>query len=360
MTTSDDLGAQPSAVGSGTEPAVRSGTEPAVRSARSRPTSTPEEQPEEQAALYPPVAVVVVTRNPGPWLDATLDALAAQDYPDLAVLVVDCGSENDPTNRVTDRLPHASVRRLDAGAGFAAAANEALRVVEGATFLLLCHDDVVLDARTVRVLVEEAYRSNAGIVGPKLVSADDPKVLLEVGRAIDRFGAPYTGIEPGEVDQEQHDGVRDVFYVTTATMLVRTDLFAELGGFDPATFPGSEDLDLCWRARLAGARVLVAPDARVAHREAAEERARADRPDDAALARTRVRVLLTSYSFLTLLWLVPVGIVVGFVEALGDLVTGRPRRARAAIGAWISNLMHLRSLRSARKKRTVAAPGARP
>ena len=209
---------------------------------------------------------------------------------------------------------------------------------------------MVLDARAVRVLVEEAYRSNAGIVGPKLVTADDPKVLLEVGRAIDRFGAPYTGIEPGELDQEQHDGVRDVFYVTTATMLVRTDLFAELGGFDPATFPGSEDLDLCWRARLAGARVLVAPDARVAHREAAEERARADRPDDAALARTRVRVLLTSYSFLTLLWLVPVGVVVGFIEALGDVVTGRPRRARAAIGAWISNLVHLRSLRPARKQ----------
>ncbi len=223
------------------------------------------------------------------------------------------------------------MRRLDASAGFAAAANEALHVVEGATFLLLCHDDVVLDAPTVRVLVEEAYRSNAGIVGPKLVSADDPRVLLDVGRAIDRFGAPYTGIEPGEVDQEQHDGVRDVFYVTTATMLVRVDLFTELGGFDPATFPGAEDLDLCWRARLAGARVLVAPDARVSHREAADDRRHADRPDEIALVRSRVRVLLTSYSFLTLLWLVPVGVVVSFVEALGDLVTGRPRRARAGV-----------------------------
>ena len=131
------------------------------------------------------------------------------------------------------------------------------------------------------------------------MSADDPEVLLEVGRAIDRFGAPYTGIEPGELDQEQHDGVRDVFYVTTAAMLVRTDLFTELEGFDPATFPGAEDLDLCWRARLAGARVLVVPDARVAHREAADERLR-DRPARRvrARARSRVRVLLTSYSLL--------------------------------------------------------------
>ncbi|MEX1008863.1 MAG: glycosyltransferase, partial [Acidimicrobiia bacterium] len=310
----------------------------------------PEEELPEPLALYPPVVAVIVTCNPGAWFEDTLAGMAAQDYPDLTVLVVDCGSDEDPTARVAEHLPHAFVRRLDASAGFASAANEALRVVEGATFLMLCHDDVVPDTPTVRVLVEEAYRSNAGIVGPKLVSADDPRVLLEVGRAIDRFGAPYTGIEPGEFDQEQHDGVRDVFYVTTATMLVRVDLFAELGGFDPATFPGAEDLDLCWRARLAGARVLVVPDARVSHREAADDRRRVDRPDETALVRSRVRVLLTSYSLLTLLWLVPVGVVLSFVEALGDLVTGHPRRARAAIAGWFSNLFHLRRLRASRKR----------
>ena len=304
----------------------------------------------EPVVPYPPVVAMVVTRNPGPWLDDTLLGLAAQDYPDLTVLVVDCGSDVDPTSRVADLLPRAFVRRLGETTGFAEAANEALHTVEGATFLLACHDDVVLNDDVVRTLVEEAYRSNAGIVGPKLVAVDDPRVLLDVGRAIDRFGAPYTGIEPGELDQEQHDGVRDVFYVTSATMLVRVDLFAELGGFDPATFPGAEDLDLCWRARLAGARVLVAPDARVAHREAAEERRRSDRPDAGALARSRVRVLLTSYSFWTLLWLVPFGIVVAFVESIGDVVTGHPRRARIAMAAWFSNLFHFRRLRASRRR----------
>jgi GT2 family glycosyltransferase len=312
--------------------------------------SEPVDDADEPLALYPPVVAVVVTRNPGSWLDATLVSLAAQDYTDLTVLVVDCGSDADPTPRIASVLPRAFVRRLDATAGFADAANEALRVVEGSTFLLLCHDDVVLDDTAVRVLVEEGYRSNAGILGPKLVSSENSEILLEVGRAIDRFGAPYTGIEPGEVDQEQHDGVRDVFYVTTAVMLVRTDLFTELSGLDPATFPGAEDLDLCWRARLAGARVLVAPDARAAHREAASERNRTDRPDEFALARSRVRVLLTSYSWPRLLWLVPVGIVVAFIEAFGDLLIGRPRRARAAIGGWFFNLVHFRQLRHARRR----------
>ncbi len=90
--------------------------------------------------------------------------------------------------------------------------------------------------------------------------------------SIDHYGVPFSGIEPGEVDQEQHDGVRDVFYVSHAAMLVRADLFHELGGFDPATFPGADDIDLCWRARLAGARVIVAPAARVRHRGALRRR----------------------------------------------------------------------------------------
>jgi hypothetical protein len=69
-----------------------------------------------------------------------------------------------------------------------------------------------------------------------------------------------------------------------------------------------------------------------------------------AIARSRVRVLLTSYSFGTLLWLVPFGIVVAMVEALGDLLTGHPTRARAALSGWFFNLVHFRRLRKSRKR----------
>src|SRR5205823_5383585 len=109
------------------------------------PDEAPEEASDEEAAgeeaageevlaQYPPVVAVVVTRNPGPWLEDTLAGLAGQDYDDLTILVVDCGSDDDPTSRVADVLPRAFVRRLDESAGFAAAANEALHAVEGATF----------------------------------------------------------------------------------------------------------------------------------------------------------------------------------------------------------------------------------
>src|SRR5439155_18657224 len=119
-------------------------------------------------------------------------------------------------------------------------------------------------------MVEEAFRSNAGIVGAKLVDWDDPEHLRSVGGSIDKFGFAWPIAESNELDQAQHDAVREAFVVSTATMLVRCDLFADLGGFSTDIDGWGEDLDLCWRARVAGARTVVMPAAVVQHRERSE------------------------------------------------------------------------------------------
>jgi GT2 family glycosyltransferase len=217
--------------------------------------------------LAPAVVAVIVTRDPGPWFEEALAAFGAQDYPGISFLVLDADSQRDPTELVARGLPGAFVRLLGRNDGFGANVNEAIGMIEGASHLLLCHDDVAPDPDAVGLLMEEAYRSNAGIVAPKLVSWDDPSRLLHVGMAVDKSGAVVDRVEPGELDAGQHDAVRDVFIAPGGCTLVRADLFAELGGFDPHIFVLGEDLDLCWRAQIAGARVVVAPAARVRHLE---------------------------------------------------------------------------------------------
>lgn len=305
---------------------------------------------EEPVAAAPPVVAVVLTEG-RPGLEATLQSLAAQEYPALSLLVLDRGAPDDPTPRIAGVAPRAFVKRLDGPLGFASAANDVLVTVEGATFLLFCSDDVVLEQAAVRVLVEEAYRSNAAIVGPKIVDRDRPEVLLEVGLAVDHYGVPYSGLEQGEIDQEQHDAVRDVFFVSSAAMLVRADLFEELGGFDPATEPGAHDLDLCWRARLAGARVLVAPDARVGHPgQGVGNRRIPTVADEGARNRARIRVLLKSYSALALVWVVPAAFLLNVGEAIALAATRRFGRARGVLGAWWANLRDLRDVMRARRQ----------
>jgi len=262
-------------------------------------------QPTEPPGAPPVVAVVVVV-DPGPWLEEALVSLGRQDYPSLSVLVIDAASAVDPTPRVAAALPGAYVRRLAHDPGFPAAANEVLSAVEGAAYFAVLHGDVAPDADAVRLLVEEALRSNAGIVGPKLVEWDAPERLLGVGLAVDKTGAVAPVVERGELDQEQHDAVRDVFAVPAACLLVRSDLFDALDGFDPEMREQGDDVDLCWRAQLVGARVLVAPAARARHLES--EGPRYGGPITAgrrAAAHHRLRAALKNYGRFHLVRVLP-------------------------------------------------------
>lgn len=304
----------------------------------------------------PAVVAVVVTRDPGPWLEETLRALADQDYPQLAVLVVAAGGAQDPSSRVGRVFPDAFVRRLDEPLAFGAAANEVLSVVEGAAFFLVCHDDCAPDRSAVRLMVEESFRSNAGIVAPKVVSWDDPLVLLHVGMNADKTGAVVDRVQSPEIDAGQHDGVRDVFVAPSGCMLIRADLMAELGGFDPGIAAMAEDLDLCWRAQVAGSRVVVAPDARVRHLEviAAGVEPVPTGPDASATPqalqrRHELRALLKCYGSFHLWRVVPQAVALSVGEVLVALVARDRARARAVANAWRWNYAHRAELRSLRR-----------
>lgn len=296
-----------------------------------------------EAPTAPPVVAVVVARDPGPWFGESLRALADQSYPELAVLVIDVDSREDVRSLVAEILPDAYVRRLDHNPGYGAAANEVLEVVEGAPFFLFLHDDVALAPDAVRKLVEEAFRSNAGLVGPKLVPWDGDGVLLQVGLTVDKTGFPMGLVDRGELDQEQHDSVRDVFALPGGCLLVRSDLFAAVGGFDPDISFLGDDVDLCWRAQVVGARVVVAPDAVGRHLEALAERRDID--DRRRLqARHRLRTVLKTYGVLHLLRVLPQALVVTVIELLVALLIGRWGHARDVAGAWTWNVRHRRSL----------------
>lgn len=307
-------------------------------------------EPEPDAALAPPVVAVVVVHAPGDWFAETLDALARQDYPNLNTLFLLAGGpgeralDDEVTALIEAFLPSAFSEELGANPGFGAAANTVLEFVEGDNgFFCFCHDDVALAPDAIRLLVEELYRSNAGIIGPKLVSWEDAHVVQNVGLDVDRFGQPAPRVEPGEYDQEQHDAVTDVFAVPSACLLARADLFRSLGGFDPSmTFHG-EDVDLCWRAHISGARVMVAPSARVRHREQLELR----RPDlNHALLQSRHRLrstlTLTAGSRLPGRLLELIGVTL--LEVVFGVVTGRFGDAWASVRAIVGSLPRVPTL----------------
>jgi GT2 family glycosyltransferase len=294
------------------------------------------------------VVVVVAHDPPAERFDALLAALACQDYPNYRVLVIDSGRVMDPTDQVLRVLPDARVVQVPSHLGLGAAANHVLDLVDGAGFYVFSHDDVVPEPDALSQLVDAAQTWSAAVVGPKLVDWDDPSRLRQVGVAVDRIGVTMPFAEPGELDQAQHDGLREVVTVPGAFTLVDARLFERIGGFDEAITFLDDDLSMCWRARVAGARVLVASSAKVRHAEALDEWVT---PDERRRlqGRHRLRALLSCYSLFSLVLVVPQALAMTLGESVAAVVSGRLGRARDALGAWLWNLHRLRSLRQARR-----------
>ncbi len=133
-------------------------------------------------------------------------------------------------------------------------------------WIWLLHDDSVPDPQALgEMLAATSGSRTVAMVGPKQVLYSDPERLLEVGIEATATARRVYRLEPGEIDQGQHDRREDVLAVGTAGSLIRPKVLLEVGGFDPALGPFGDGLELGRRLWLAGYRVVVAPRAVVRH-----------------------------------------------------------------------------------------------
>ena len=297
----------------------------------------------------PSVMAIVVAEQETEHLYDVLNALADQTYDNLSVTVLNATGLVEVPERLQYACPLAEWILLPRGR-FAESANWALEHVdpEEHPFLLFIDQTTALAPQGLSYLLEEMYRSNAGIVGPKLVAWDDASKLLSVGYGADRRGRRIDLIESDEFDQDQYAGVSDVFVIPTGAQLIRTDLFIALDGFDPVMGDDNEDLDICWRAHTVAARVIVVPLASARQtRPARSKSAQLNRYRERARHRLRTLAVTSSrWSFLRNM----IGAVLGLVGvAVGNLLRGRPGYSRAAMGAIAWNL---RTSGTARKRRS--------
>lgn len=316
------------------------------------------------------VTAVLVAHDGAAWLPRALAGLAAQTRAPDRVVAVDTGSQDASRELLAAALGAASVLDAPRTTGFGAAVSQALAHVappEGVGrphWLWLLHDDLEPDPWALAHLLAEADGDRSiALAGPKLRGWYDRRLLLEVGVTIARSGRRETLLERREQDQGQHDGTRTVLAVSTAGLLVRSDVWAALGGLDPALPLLRDDVDLGWRATSAGHRVVCVTDAVAYHAEAA---AHGRRPIDVGRVRRRrapahayrldrqhaLRVLL-----LNLPWprlpLAVVRLAFGtLLRAAGLLLGKSPGRALAELLALFSLLARPARLVSGRRDRS--------
>jgi len=274
--------------------------------------------------------VAVVLADGRTDLAATVDAIRRQVYVPERLVIVGGGTA-------------ARHEAEAAGAGWMANLAAVLDATPtSVTHLWILHAGAMPRPTALGALVTESERVGAGIAGSKLLDGEDPSRLRNVGWVTDVFDEPSTGLDPDERDQGQYDVVRDVAAVSGVSMLLRRDLARGLRGPDPRLAPVAAAVDLCQRARLRGARVVVVPSSEVLVGPAGPGRRWRE---DAG----RLRAMLKAYGPVTLAWAIPVRLLVGFLGVLLALVLGR-WRLFDWMRAWAWNLVYLPSTLAERRR----------
>ena len=260
------------------------------------------------------VTAIVVTHDGVTWLSEVVASLSSQKHKVDQIIAVDTGSIDGSVKLLTNA--GIEVIKKSRRTGFGAAISAAVAKLpllddeNWQEWLWILHDDCAPDRYALAKLLEAVVaRPQVGIAGPKILGWYDRKHILEVGLSITENGTRWTGLEDREHDQGQHDETKDVLAVSTAGMLIKRSLFEELGGFDPSLELFRDDIDLGWRAHIAGHSVICVGEAILYHAEAAASERRSVDVRDAILhrpllldRRNAAFVLLANSSWWILPW----------------------------------------------------------
>ena len=213
------------------------------------------------------IAVIIPNWNGIDLIEECLEALQRQTLAHT-VVVVDNGSVDGSNDVVREKFPEVQLLEFPNNAGFAGGVNRGIRVAleQGAEWIALLNNDAVADEHWLEELVAAgAGDERVGMVAAKIVTQDGKKID-STGDFYSVWGFPYPRGR-GEVDTGQYDGeeMRDIFGASGGASLYRASMFREIGLFDEHFFAYFEDVDISFRARLAGWKVRYAPEAFVRH-----------------------------------------------------------------------------------------------
>jgi GT2 family glycosyltransferase len=172
---------------------------------------------------------------------------------------------------VRERFPKARLLELSRNLGFAGAVKRGLAEARG-EWILLLNNDAVIETGAIRELLAVGEGSpEVGSVAARMCFAESPSTINSAGIGVDRLGVAYDRLLGEPVGASETDPV-EVFGASGGAGLYRREMLDALGGFDVSYFFALEDVDLAWRARMAGWRSMYAPAARVEHRHGATGR----------------------------------------------------------------------------------------
>ncbi|MCP4460871.1 MAG: glycosyltransferase family 2 protein [Cytophagales bacterium] len=216
------------------------------------------------------VAIVILNYNGRKFLEKFLPSL--QEYSGQSkLIVVDNASTDDSTDFLEEQFSEVEIIQLEKNFGFACGYNEGLKKIDAEYFAII-NSDVEVTADWLDPLVNFlGSHPNHAAVQPKIKSYHDKSKFEYAGAAggfVDAMGYPYCRgriFQHIDTDTGQYDTTSDVDWTSGACMVIRSDVFDKVGGFDEDFFAHMEEIDLCWRIRSGGMKLACVPASTVYH-----------------------------------------------------------------------------------------------
>lgn len=218
------------------------------------------------------VAVIILNWNGEKLLREYLPSVIETTDTSIAdIIVADNGSTDSSVELLRKEFPQVKLLEFKENYGFAEGYNRAIKETNY-PYTVLLNSDVATTQGWINTLFDymEAY-PNVGACQPKIRAYTNKSYFEYAGAAggfIDSNGYPYCRgriFDTVEEDNGQYDEVIPVFWATGAALMVRSQLYLEVGGLDKDFFAHMEEIDLCWRILLTGSEIMAVPQSVVYH-----------------------------------------------------------------------------------------------
>lgn len=187
------------------------------------------------------------------------------------IIIADNASTDGSVAFLKSNYPDLRIIQNPENGGFAKGYNQALNQIEADYYVLLNSDIEVTDNWINPVIEMMEANQNIAACQPKILSHHQPEMFEYAGAAggfIDKYGYPFCRgrvFMSVEKDHGQYDDPIEVFWATGACMFVRASLYHLVGGLDEDFFAHMEEIDLCWRFKHQGYKVMYCPHSKVFH-----------------------------------------------------------------------------------------------
>lgn len=216
-------------------------------------------------------AVVILNWNGSSFLKKFLPSVLSCTDPTISIIVADNASTDNSVELLQREFPQIQIIKNKTNGGFAKGYNDALSQINSDYYVLL-NSDIEVTPGWINPIIKLMESDNSiAACQPLIRSYHTPQLFEYAGASggfIDSYGYPFCRgrlFQHLESDFGQYNDTREIFWATGACLFIRAELYHKLGGFDEDFFAHMEEIDLCWRLKHEGYKIMVCPESVVYH-----------------------------------------------------------------------------------------------